>query len=54
MVSIYGKKIYIMDTGNVVIFALKYASVVRWIPEKDSKQQFIFGRYKKPNNLVVF
>lgn len=43
-----------MDTGNAVIFALKYASVVRWNPEKDSKQQFIFGSYKKPNNLVVF
>lgn len=54
MVLIYGKNDYIMDTENVVIFVLKYVYVVRWSPEKDSKQQFIFGSYKMPNNELSF
>lgn len=43
-----------MDTGNAVIFVLKYVYIIRWSPEKDNKQQFIFGSYKMTNNLVVF
>jgi len=40
MVLIHGKHYCVMDTGNVVVFFMKYVYVVRWIPEKASSNLF--------------